>query len=99
MFICHSYPRETLYMASVAKRLVPVGIGARPIMAVLSRPGLWPTAFAAMRRLRSDHGDTPAAFLRFRQQTQRGGTGNDPMHADDLVQFLKWARGSRRSLS
>jgi hypothetical protein len=96
--MCHSHPREALYMA-VVSRLIPGGIGARVIFAVVSRPSLWAPAFGAMRRLRSDQGDTPAAYLRFRQQTQRGGTGNDPMHADDLVQFLKWARGSRRSLS
>jgi hypothetical protein len=34
-------------------------------------------------------------FFAFRQQTQVGGDGSQPMNPHDLVLFLKWARGTR----
>jgi hypothetical protein len=73
-------------------------VDARAALAVLRRPSLWGSAVLSVKRLWVPGVGVPADYLRFRQQTQRGGTGSDPMRADDLVDFLKWTRGTRGSL-
>jgi hypothetical protein len=72
------------------------GISAGAVVAVIKQPSLWPTALRAMHRLRTTGLQVPPAYLRFRQQTQRGGPGTEPMEPNDLVDFLKWARSARQ---
>lgn len=62
------------------------------IIAIARRPRLWMTAVHLARRLRPDSADNIDPFLRFRNQTQRGGDGSGPPDTHDLVEFLEWAR-------
>ncbi len=77
---------------------LPPGVSARAVAAVMRRPDLWLTAVRSAGRLRSDAGGVPIDYFRFRQQTQSGGTGNEPIEPHDLIDFLKWARGVRKVL-
>lgn len=85
---------------------VPRLLSAGAVMAVLTRPVLWPEALAAGRRMappgwwRSAPRSPlpPANYLRFRQQTNNGGDGTGPLQGHDLVAFLKWCRSNRSSL-
>ncbi len=81
--------------SSLAAKYLPPGVGARTMLAVLRRPSLWFTAVQSAQRLRVDSGQMPSDYFRFRQQTQRGGSGTEPIAPQDLVDFLKWARGAR----
>jgi hypothetical protein len=77
-----------------------VGLGwwLRSGLAVLRRPGLWPTAATqALRLARPRWWRRPpflplpdADYLRFRLQTAYGSTGTPA--ADDLVAYLSWCR-------
>lgn len=71
---------------------MPVGVGFAAIVAVARQPKLWVTAASLAGRLRPDPGYDIDAFLRFRNQTQRGGDGLGPPDAEDLVPFLMWAK-------
>lgn len=72
---------------------------ARAALALLVRPGLWPTAASQMFRLapRGWWRRTPflplpdRGYLRFRMQTMYGDPGHRP-EAADLVTFLEWCR-------
>ncbi len=68
--------------------------------AIVRRPSLWSTALRLGNRLRPDSPQLSTdEFFAFRQQTQVGGDGKQPINPHDLVHFLKWARGTRGSLS
>jgi hypothetical protein len=93
-FVLEGNVRDAGHMAFVAFPRVD----AKAALAVLRRPSLWGTAITSAKRLWVPGVGVPHDYLKFRQQTQRGGPGSDPMRADDLVDFLKWTRGTRGSL-
>jgi hypothetical protein len=70
----------------------------RAAVAVLRRPGLWPTALRQMLRLARPGWWRRAPFLplpdrdyvRFRMQTAYGSDGTP--EPEDLVAYLKWCR-------
>lgn len=74
--------------------------------AVALRPALWPTALRQLFRLARPGWwrhwppvPTPdAAYAHFRMVTQYGGDGGAPT-GDDVVQYLAWCRGIRRTSS
>jgi hypothetical protein len=97
MYICHINPREACCVRPIRPAIgVTAVIRMSAVVAVIKQPSLWPTALRAMHRLRPTGLNVPVDYLRFRQQTQRGGTGTAPMEPTDLVDFLKWARSARQ---
>lgn len=64
------------------------------MLAVLRRPGLWPTAVRQAAVMVRPGG---RAYFRFRMVTQYGGDGARPGGAD-TVQYLEWVRAERRRL-
>ncbi len=77
-------------------------ITPRVALAVLRRPALWGEAMRAglrfappgwMRRMELPM--PPDDFARFRAQTASGGDGG-AISGEDLVAWLKWARGFRQ---
>jgi hypothetical protein len=73
----------------------------KPIMAVLVRPGLWPTALRqgiALRRPGAHLSPDPA-YVRFRSLTQYGGSGEHVPSATDVLSYLRWLKAWRRSVA
>ena len=69
--------------------------GAMPVratLAVLTRPDLWLTALRAAVRFRPRRGGRPGPYLRFRTETQYGGTGRRAPDPADAVAYLEWLR-------
>lgn len=77
-------------------------VGAVAI-ALVTRPGLWPTAFAQMRRFAPDRWWRRPPFLplpdsgliRFRATTQYGDPDRVP-DPDDVITWLRWCRSEAR---
>lgn len=77
----------------------------RAVLAVVVRPGLWPTAVRQTVLLappgwwrRRPHLPVPDRFyLAFRLETMYGGATLSP-EPDDLVEYLRWCRRYRRSV-
>jgi hypothetical protein len=81
---------------------VPTTWWFRAILAVLRRPGLWPTAASQAIRLARPRWWRRFPFLplpdrdyvRFRLETAYGSSGRPG--SDDLVAYLNWCRKFRR---
>ena len=73
------------------------------VSALVTKPGLWPTAFAQMRRFAPDRWWRRRPFLptpdpdlmAFRSTTQYGRPDHVP-DADDVVTWLRWCRSEAR---
>ncbi|MEZ5380890.1 MAG: hypothetical protein R2754_03740 [Microthrixaceae bacterium] len=74
-----------------ARGVVPV----RAALAVATRPDLWPTAARAAVRFRPRPGGRPGPYLRFRTETQYGGSGRRAPDPADAVAYLEWLRLTR----